>query len=77
MQKMKLRSDLFNNISEYELRLETLTIDQIHDETKKLRDSLKNQSYNQADALFLQKFILDSFPDLDDHFRFCAKDLAL
>jgi len=42
MQKMKLRSDLFNNISEYELRLETLTIDQIHDETKKLRDSLKD-----------------------------------
>ncbi len=77
MQKMKLRSDIFNNISEYELKLETLTIDQIHDETKKLRDSLKDQSYNQTDALSLQKFILNAFPDLDDHFKFCAKDLAL
>ncbi len=42
MQKMKLRSDIFNNISEYEKRLETLTIDQLHEETKMLRDSLKD-----------------------------------
>jgi len=34
-------------------------------------------TYNSTEALSLQKLVLSIFSDIDDHFKFTIKDLAL